>query len=208
MSIADFSPRITETRSHIIAATRREIDKKGILGLRVQDVAEHAHVSVPLIYKYFGDRDGLLSEVLVGMFDEFVKEQVDVARKMFRAIPNPTARDLLPIFHVPNEPSRSSSRWANLQTMAASVDIPSLRARLGEVQVASIAYVADFLDEVQIRLTGAINTSSRELALFIRAYAFGFAQNDLLTEQGQSINTDLYVDLMFDTFERAIFPKK
>ena len=208
MPDTNLSPRITATRDQIIAATRGEIDAKGILGLRVQDVAERAHVSVPLIYKYFGDRDGLLSEVLVTMFDQFVKAQVDTARVMFNALTEPTVKDLFPIFRVPNDAARSSARWANLQTMAASIDNPGLRMKLGEVQIETINYLAVFLDEVQIRLTGQINTSSRELALFIRAYAFGFALNDLLTEQGQPVDTDLYVNLMLDLFERAVVPQK
>jgi AcrR family transcriptional regulator len=208
MPDTNFSPRITATRDQIIAATRLEIDSKGILGLRVQDIAERAHVSVPLIYKYFGDREGLLSEVLVTMFDQFVKEQVDAGRKIFNSLAEPSVKDLFPMFRVPNDRARSSARWANLQTMAASVDNPALRMKLGEVQVETINYLATFLDEVQIRLTGKINTPSRELALFIRAYAFGFAQNDLLAEQGQPVNTDHYVNLMLDLFERAVVPQK
>ena len=65
------------SRERILAAARREVETKGILGLRVQDVAEEAKVSVPLMYKYFGDRDGLLAEVLGDMFEEFVLESID-----------------------------------------------------------------------------------------------------------------------------------
>ena len=50
------------SRERIISAARAEVEGKGILGLRVQDVAQQAKVSVPLIYKYYVDRDGLLAE--------------------------------------------------------------------------------------------------------------------------------------------------
>ena len=51
------------TRESILASARAEIDQYGIIGLRLSAVAEKAQVSVPLIYKYFEDRDGLLAVV-------------------------------------------------------------------------------------------------------------------------------------------------
>lgn len=48
----------------ILVSARREIERNGIVGLRVADVATGANVSLTQIYRYFGDRDGLLARVL------------------------------------------------------------------------------------------------------------------------------------------------
>ena len=53
-----------DPRTLILRSARAEIEKHGILGLRVADVAANAHYSVSIIYRYFGDRDGLLAQVL------------------------------------------------------------------------------------------------------------------------------------------------
>ncbi|MEY3582449.1 MAG: Bacterial regulatory protein tetR family [Actinomycetota bacterium] len=60
------------TRENILASARAEIDQYGIIGLRLSAVAEKAQVSVPLIYKYFEDRDGLLAVVLGDWYEGFV----------------------------------------------------------------------------------------------------------------------------------------
>jgi AcrR family transcriptional regulator len=52
------------SRERIKSAARQELNDSGILGLRMEVVAEKAQVSVPLIYKYYKNREGLLTEVL------------------------------------------------------------------------------------------------------------------------------------------------
>ncbi|MFM8387622.1 MAG: TetR/AcrR family transcriptional regulator, partial [Actinomycetota bacterium] len=53
-----------DPRELILRSARAEIEKNGILGLRVAEVAANAHYSVSIIYRYFGDRDGLIAQVL------------------------------------------------------------------------------------------------------------------------------------------------
>ena len=70
------SARLNEelsTRERILSATRAEIEKFGILGLRLDGVARRASISIPLIYRYFGGRDGLLAVVLGDWYAEFVR---------------------------------------------------------------------------------------------------------------------------------------
>ena len=56
--------QILTSRQRIELAAHAIIDETGIIGLRMQDVADRADVSVPLIHKYFGDRLGLLTQIL------------------------------------------------------------------------------------------------------------------------------------------------
>lgn len=186
------------SRTRIIAAARAEIEAKGILGLRVQDVAEAAKVSVPLMYKYFGDRDGLLTEVLGDIFEEYVLESIDYAEDFFHSLENPTVEDLLVLITLPQQDSRRSQRWMRVQILAASMEIPALRQRLRIVQTLIQERMTFFMDEVQTKLAnGQHPVSPAALALMIQTYSHGFVLNDLLEEEeGASVSADEFAHLM------------
>ena len=185
------------SRERIITAARAEVETKGILGLRVQDVAEAAKVSVPLMYKYFGDRDGLLAEVLGDMFEEFVLESIDSAEDFFHSLPNPTVEDLLTLITLPQQDWRRDRRWFRVQILAASMEIPALRQRLRIVQAIIQERMTAFMDEVQTKLAnGQHPVSPAALALMIQTYSHGFVLNDLLEEEGASVSADEFAHLM------------
>lgn len=58
-----------DARGRILAACREEIAERGLRGLRVQDVAKRAGVSLGLVYYHFTDRAGLLRAVLESVND-------------------------------------------------------------------------------------------------------------------------------------------
>ena len=187
---------VPTSRMRILAAARQQIEEKGILGLRVQDVADAANVSVPLIYKYFADRDGLLAQTLVSMYDEFILNQIDLARAYFRSIENPTVEHVANMLAITREGDRTSKRWVNLQILTASMEIPALRHQLGIIQMAITEHLALFIDEIQIRLTGKINAPSRSVALLVRSFSYGFAINDILDEHKAGADDDEYINMM------------
>jgi AcrR family transcriptional regulator len=201
--------RTQTSRHRIIAAARAEIESKGILGLRVQDVAAQGKVSVPLIYKYFNDRDGLLAEVLGEMFEEFVMEQIDSSEAYFFALSNPTVDDLIAVLTLPQQDFRRPRRWFRVQILAASMEIPSLRARLRVVQMAIQDRLTALLEDVQVRITGGHRpVSSAALALLIQTYAHGFVLNDLLEEEGVGVTNEEFASLMRVLLQAAIFDAK
>jgi AcrR family transcriptional regulator len=51
---------MTDRQTQILAAAVRQIAKRGVRGLRIEEVAEDAGVSQGLLYYHFGDRAGLL----------------------------------------------------------------------------------------------------------------------------------------------------
>lgn len=195
---------VPTSRMRIIAAARNQVETKGIMGLRVQDVADAAGVSVPLIYKYFGDRDGLLAQTLASMYDEFILKQIDAARLYFRSLENPTFEAVAVMLAIPEQGNRRSQRWISLQIMAASVEIPALRTQLGVIQMATTEYLASFLDEVQMQLAGKIYASSRALALLVRSFAYGFTINDVLADNEVEVDNDEYIQMMTAMFLHVI----
>jgi AcrR family transcriptional regulator len=64
------SPASDERRQAIVEAAARSIARHGIAGLRVQQVAAEAGVSVALLYYHYGDRNGLVKAAF-----EYASEQ-------------------------------------------------------------------------------------------------------------------------------------
>lgn len=185
------------SRERIIAAARFEVETKGILGLRVQDVAQNAKVSVPLIYKYFVDRDGLLAEVLGEMFEEFLLEQLDSSEAYFDALESPTVDDLLAVLALPQQDFRRPRRWQRVQILAASVEIPALRTRLNLVQNILQERMVAFMGNAVQRITGAQpQMSTQALAMLVQTYSLGFVLNDILEEGGGGVTDEQFSSLM------------
>lgn len=182
------------------------MENKGILGLRVQDVATEANVSVPLIYKYFVDRDGLLTEVLGQMFEELVLENVESGERYFSALAHATVDDLVAVLPYPRQEFRIRQRWMRVQIMAASIEIPQLRERLAIAQADVNQRVIDFFDAMQTSLADTMVVSSAALALFTQATALGFVLNDLLLDDSDVVSvTDEEYSLMLKIMFTAMF---
>jgi AcrR family transcriptional regulator len=190
------SSRTSNSRERIVAAAQEEIELKGILGLRVQDVAERARVSVPLIYKYFGDRDGILAEALGAMFEEFVLQRLDHSEQYFLSLETPTIDDLVAMLALPRQDFRRASRWKRVQILAASMEIPALRTRLGLAQTAIYDQLISFMDQVQKKMTGGdVVVSSAALAMLVQTYSLGFILNDL-EDGGSRVSNEEFTHLM------------
>jgi len=195
--------RTLASRERIVEAARDEVLVKGILGLRVQDVAAKAKVSVPLIYKYFEDRDGLLAEVLGRMFEEVVLEYVEASEEYFAHLESPTIEDLIAVFSRPSDEFRKPRRWLRIQIMAASMEIPALRERLSVVQGHINERSAQFMAMAQERIWGRVVVSPRALANAIQALGIGFALNDLV-EDHEKLTDDEHLAMLTALFQGSV----
>lgn len=184
--------RVLASRERIVEAARDEVLSKGILGLRVQDVAAKAKVSVPLIYKYFEDRDGLLAEVLGRMFEEVVLEYVEASEEFFAHLYKPTVDDLAAVFARPSEELRRGRRWLRVQIMAASMEIPALRERLSVVQGYINDRTSQFMAMAQERIAGRVVISPRALAIAVQATGMGLVLNDLVDDAEKLTDEEHY----------------
>ncbi|GAA0582353.1 TetR/AcrR family transcriptional regulator [Kribbella sandramycini] len=61
---------MTDRRTQLLQATIAVIARRGVRGMRVQEVAADAGVSVTLLYHYFGSREGLLEAALEAVSDQ------------------------------------------------------------------------------------------------------------------------------------------
>jgi len=179
------------SRERIKLAARQELSDSGILGLRMEVVAEKAKVSVPLIYKYYKNREGLLTEVLSELFDGDSYEKLAAYVEIFEQMQSPTIDDIAILFANVQQGFRSLDRWRRLQILAASAEIPALRARLAAIHLEQQQRVVDFL-EIAIRAVGSTYPGTTEesisgavalarpLASLIMTQSFGSVLDDLL----------------------------
>ena len=105
------------SRQRIVQAAQQELLESGILGLRMEVVAEKAEVSVPLIYKYYGNRDGLLTEVLTKLYDGDSYEKLSAYADVFVDIQNPSIDDIAILFATVQQEFRMPGRWQRLQIL-------------------------------------------------------------------------------------------
>ena len=146
------SPESQSSRDAILASARREIERVGILGLRVADVASGADSSITQIYRFFKNRDGLLARVLGDMYDEFTENAVSNYRDRIETI-NPLTIDAL-VDAIPYQLTPESMRIQELrlQILAASTTNEPLRQRLEVCSRNLLTLWNEGLDEIESRL--------------------------------------------------------
>ena len=199
--------QILTSRQRIELAAHAIIDETGIIGLRMQDVADRAEVSVSLIHKYFGDRVGLLTQILGDKFEENDFARLQRFDDYFSMLTEPTIRDFVVMFSYPPTDRTKVRRWTRMQILAASVEIPALRKRLTEIQLNTHQVLVEFIDRVQLKLNdGELRASSDALAIIIQTYSMGSIMTDLLTEAELEIPTVAFQQLVQGMLENAFSP--
>lgn len=173
----------TDSVSRIRRSALAEIQRSGILGLRLADVAVGAEVSVPLIYKYFGDRDGLIGDVLGEVIERHFGEELSAIRRLLEQVTAQTVlEDVLPLMPQPDDAWRRERRWLRLEAKAASREIPALRDRISSA-MSNVERATVDLVEKSRKLSG--NTSlvpAKTVAWMLIAFSDGFTNNDLNEE--------------------------
>ena len=179
------------SRERIKLAARQELSDSGILGLRMEVVVEKAKVSVPLIYKYYKNREGLLTEVLSELYDGDSYEKLAAYVEVFEQMESPTIDDIAVLFATVQQGFRSLDRWRRLQILAASAEIPELRTRLAAIHLDQQQRVVDFL-QIAIRAVASTYPGTTEesisaavalappLASLIMTQSFGSVLDDLV----------------------------
>lgn len=146
------SSRGDVTREAILASARVELAKSGILGLRVADVAEGAHTSVTAIYRHFGDRDGLLADVLALVYDDFTRATVDEYQKRLGDRDPLTIRDLVNALPLPFDFAHPTQKF-RVQVLAAAAENEQLASNLRRVMKERHRHWAETIAAIQSRMS-------------------------------------------------------
>lgn len=159
----------------ILDSARQEILASGVVGLRVSAVAKSAKTSIPLIYKYFGDRDGLLTEVLGQIYSEFAAEDIVnskiwLANNAGKLLRGP---EIIDLFSNPFEGHIRERRIWILRIIAASLDLPKLRHKLEEIHEKVDREFDEVIAEIHSLIEDRKHFSPQVLRSVFRGLFFG-----------------------------------
>ena len=169
----------------IVTAARREIEDRGIVGLRVQEVARQANCSVSLIYRHFTSRDGLLAHVLTEDYARNIDRWEELADSVEAGSGPVDFEAIIDQLPMPQSAYMRKMRWSRVQTLAASVDNEPLRARLSDL-ARKFQSISDRLIRAIARRNGV--TMTFDVAAFTQltmAFAFMLIHNELLAPDEQ-----------------------
>lgn len=156
-----------DSRQLIVASTREELKKNGILGLRVADVAEGAHCSITQIYRFFGDRDGLLAQVLGDMYDEIVSGAFDAYMEKIRQMETLTVDDLVKFLPLPSQPQSMQNQELRMQILATSVNNAQLRQRIEAITKTVYSNWQQAVEEVEQKLPKGVRVDWRVVNIML-----------------------------------------
>jgi AcrR family transcriptional regulator len=127
---------VADRREAILDAAISAIARRGVRGLRVEEVAETAGVAVSLLYYYFGSRSGLVRATL-----DHANERASGAPAEGGSGYEQVERTLLAEFDAPKHVRDTSVVWG--EVLASAVFEPELREQVAGASAAWMELVAD-----------------------------------------------------------------
>jgi len=151
----------------IVASARREIETHGILGLRVADVAAGANYSLTQVYRYFGDRDGLLARVLGDLYDEILTRAHEGFMLHMKSLEVITLDDIVGSLPTPNNPQAMQIQEIRLQILATSVKNKALRERIATISQEMHPRWETGLDYIESKLEPGLRIDRRIFSIML-----------------------------------------
>lgn len=163
------------TRQRVLEVATEAIEKHGEAALRVEEVAHAAGVSVGTIYRYFGNREGLVVAVRAAQFLGALDEDLDQMESLMVSVSTPAefVESIQRLTRAAGHPSRAPLRMQRIETIGASRARPALARAIGDEQARITDRFTAIVRRGQER--GLIDPSlnPRSLAQFVLAFTLG-----------------------------------
>ncbi len=135
-----------ERKAQMLDIAEQVFAERGYLAASMDEIAERVGVSKPMLYEYFGSKEGLLNEAIAGAFAEWTDEVNRAVRETPADAPVERLlegwREML---------SRTEANRplivANLEAMAQVARSPDLRERMAAAYEACRAKIAEVVEE-------------------------------------------------------------
>lgn len=186
------SATANEARQAIITAARDEIQSSGILGLRIAEVAQKAHYAPSAIYRYFGDRNGLLAVVLGDLYEETLSRRRDVILAQIPVEGPVQIGDIVRLAPAPSQLASTEEQRIRLQILAVAATNPALERRIASIAQRQFLATKSLLEALQQRLPDGQGFDVRVFTIMIVNQLLYY--NTLLGEHGVS-DEDYYAFL-------------
>ena len=195
--------KVEDADERIRACTLAEIEKNGIVGLRVANIAKQAGVSVPLVYKLFGDREQLLATVLSESIETFYLTDINNIRALVeKSKTNITVELPLQALPTPSDAFRLKQRKLRMLIFAASYESPKLRKAVGKAQQTIQHATRDLIHLVRERSGSKVDVDEDVIAFAVQALGFSFSIHDINPDKPLSDAT--YREFMTDFLNRYL----
>lgn len=140
-------PVAEDNRTRILDLAVAAIDAGGEAALRVNDVATSAGISVPVIYHYFGSRDGLVVAAQIERYTRQVHADiVEVERAVATCTSGDELRDALLATWRQLLAERTASRWRRVSVLGSAYARPDLEAAVVGAQDEIVAALVAILE--------------------------------------------------------------
>jgi AcrR family transcriptional regulator len=134
-------------RRKMIDATIAAIDTGGEDAVRVQAVADAAGVQIPVLYRQFGSRGGLLHAAHVERLSRALAADLAGVRAAFDTVTN--RDEMIATFDGILQwlmlPERIAGRWQRINILGSTYQRPELAAAIAELQGRALTGIADAL---------------------------------------------------------------
>ena len=181
-----------DVRERVLAAARVEVMARGILGLRVVNVAAAANCSVTSMYRYFGSREGMLAEVLVALYEESFAAQYAVMRERVGGTGPLTVEDVIAAVPLPFSVASQQDHALRSQVLAVAGTNSILRSKLAESLRARRQMLMTGLDNIEKRLPPGTLLDRELLATLI--FNVHWQYNDLMGDA--AVTNEQFITLL------------
>jgi len=183
MSVSDVTDDLIarNRQEDILQAAYEQIILNGIVGFRILDVADTAGCSASLIYRHFGNRDGLIKSVLGGVIERHVDQWI-VLKQTLQKSEHHDITAILEMVPTPNSENAKSTRWLRIQALAASVHNPDLNAFLVLQIQRYHDVVKDLLIDIRHYLGLTEDCDLDVLAMMWSTLGLMLTHNDMITD--------------------------
>ena len=120
----------SERKKQILQCTIAEISEHGILGLRMSRIARNAGVTIPLISKYFGSRNGLLAVALGDWYEDYINQTRAKIDSWIDSSAKLTLEEFLILTPKPKQIGNRKLREFRLQILAVAIENKELGDRI------------------------------------------------------------------------------
>lgn len=141
-----------DTRTRILNLAIAAIDAGGEAAIRVNHLVAEAGVTPPVLYHYFGSRDGLVVAAQVARYTRRTYEDIAlIGKSVAQCTSREELRDMLVLIWTRSLKERSANRWLRTSALGSAYARPELDAALSKAQDAIIAQLRDILEPFRQR---------------------------------------------------------
>lgn len=142
----------TDNRAKILNLAVAAIDEGGEAALRVNHIVDEVGIGQPVLYHYFGNREGL---VVAAQIERFTRQtQTDIAqigRAVAQCSTSEELRYALRITWSRSLAQRSESRWRRISVIGSAYARPELVAAVMQAQDEIVGLLTEILEPCRVR---------------------------------------------------------